>query len=181
VSAKKQAADAESHLAEALKRATEAAAALERIKSPRRLTNVPELIATLTAFKGTEYTFSAVFADEESLLLLKIIDDVLQRSGWKRGKPVGGFPAINVFGPENPYGVPAALTDGIRISADSPEETLELQALGLEKLRSPVKESVFLNLSLSSVLLPPEQPAPLVNVVKGSSKTVRISIGKKPQ
>jgi hypothetical protein len=185
VSAKKQAADAESHLAEALRRATEATAELDRLKSPRTLTNVPKLVSTLSEFKGTEYTFSAVWADEESVLLLRSINDVLQRAGWKRGKALGGFPAINVFGNDEPFSVPEALNSGIRISVDSPEDISVLKSLPPDKLPMPVRAAVALDIALSSSLSPREDIehpylVNLVNVGKAESKTVRISIGKKP-
>lgn len=54
-SAKTLAADAESHLAEALKEATNAQAELNRLRSPRSLTNVSALISTLQRFKGTKF------------------------------------------------------------------------------------------------------------------------------
>jgi len=182
VSAKNQASSAESHLAEALQRAAEATAALDRLKSPRSLTNTPGLISALAAFKDTEYTFSSVSADEESIRLLKSVNDVLQQAGWKRTKPPGGFPAINIFGTDDPFAVPAALTNGIRISVDWPEGLSALQALPLDKLPMLVKAAVSLNVALSSGLSPQEDtehPHP-VDIVKGESKTVRISIGKKP-
>jgi len=182
VLAKKQAADAESHLAEALRRVAEATAELDRLKSPRSLTGVPELISTLTAFKDTEYTFSSVCADEECLRLLKSVNDVLQRAGWKRTNPPPGFPAINVFGKDDPFSVPEALTNGVRISVDSPEGLSALQSLPLDKLPILVRTAVSLNIALSSSLSPPENiehPHP-VEIIKGESKTIRIAIGKKP-
>jgi hypothetical protein len=98
ISAKEQAAEAQSHLGEALRRAIEATAALNRIKSPRSLIHIPELVATLEAFKDTEYTFSSVFQDEESIDLLKQLDTVLQRAGWKRVKPPpGSHFVVNVY------------------------------------------------------------------------------------
>jgi hypothetical protein len=185
VSAKTQAAEAESHLAEALRRAADAAAEMSRFKSPRSLTNRNKLISTLSEFKGTEYTFSAVFPDEESVLLLKNVDGALQSSGWKRGKSFGGFPAIQVFGSDNPYSVPEALNNGIRISVDWPEGlNTRLKALARDNLPSPIRAAAYLNLALSSSISPPEERPekyPLgVDIQKGDSKVIRISIGKKP-
>ena len=179
-SAKEQAAGAESHLAEALQRAAEATAQLERLKSPRSLTDIPKLISTLAEFKDTEYTFSSVFPEEESILLLRSIDDVLQRAGWKRGKSVPGFPGVNVFGSDNPYGVPSALTNGIRISVDWPEGLSPLESLPVDKLPMPVSAAVFLYRSVLSHISPAEEHPYLVDVQKGQSKTIRISVGKKP-
>jgi hypothetical protein len=180
VSAKTQAADAESHLADALQRAAAATAELDRIKTPRSLTNIPKLISTLAEFKDTEYTFSSVGADPEPLALLKSVDDLLQHSGWKRGKAIPGFPTINVFGKDVQYSVPVALTDGVRISVDSPEGLEPLKQLPLEKLPTYVRAAISLYLSLSSNLFPADEHAQPVDVQKGESRTVRISIGKKP-
>jgi len=182
VSAKKQAASAESHLADALQRAAEATAALDRLKSPRSLKNISELITTLVAFRDTEYTFSSVFADEESIQLLKSIDGVLQEAGWKRTKSPGGFPAIHIFGKDDPFVVPSALTNGIRISMDWPEGLAALQPLPPDKFPMLLKAAVSLSTSLFSNLSPPEasEQAYLVDIVKGESKVVRISVGKKP-
>lgn len=185
VSAKSQAAEAESHLADALQRAANAAAELDRLKSPRTLTNVGRLISTLSEFRGTEYTFSAVYANDESLSLLKIIDNALQLSGWKRGKPISGFPSIDVFGKDNPYPVPQALNKGIRISVDWPGGiTDQLKSLNADQLPEPLKAAVYLNLALFSSVSPqeetPEKKAFQVNIETGDSKEVRISVGEKP-
>jgi len=182
VSAKKQAAEAESHLAEALRSAAEARAELNRLKSPRSLSHVSELVAGLAAFKDTEYTFSSVFADDESIQLLKQVDSVLQRAGWKRTKPGGGYPAINVFGKEVDFAVPAALTSGIQISVDSSESVTALQSLPLEKMPELVRAAIALNLTISSNLFPAEEhaAAKTVDVQPGASVAIRIAIGKKP-
>jgi hypothetical protein len=182
VAAKKQAAEAEAHLAEALRRAAEATVALNRLKSPRSLTNIAELTVTLAQFKDTEYTFSAVSSDQEALQLLKSVDAVLRQAGWKRGKPILWAPAINVFGPEDPYSVPVALNNGVRVSVDWPEGLPALQSIPVDKLPTLVKAAVTLNFALFSNLDPPEDlehPFP-VDIGKGESKTVRIAIGKKP-
>jgi hypothetical protein len=176
VSAKKQAAEAESHLADAQERAANATKALERLTSPRGLQNLKQLVATLETFKGTEYTFSAVYSDQESLQLLAQINDVLKKAGWNRGKPVGGFPAINVFGTSDPYAVPAALNNGIQITVEWPEEVPQ----SLEQLPPLVRAAVILNKALSGNLTPAEKSPSLVNVEKGDSKTIRIAVGKKP-
>jgi hypothetical protein len=206
--AKRGAAAAESHLAEARQKAAEADAKaegfrldiaraneraakaekettgakleLERLRSPRSLTGVPKLISELSELKGTEYTFSSVFPDEESITLLRSIDGALQESGWKRGKPVPGFPGVNVFGSGNPYGVPSALTNGIRISVDWPEGFSPLESLPIDKLPMPVRAAAALFRSLSSHISPAEEHPNLVDVQKGESNTIRISVGKKP-
>jgi hypothetical protein len=181
-SAKTQAASAESHLAEALQRAADATAELNRLKSPRSLIHVPELVTTLETFKGTEYTFSSVFEDEESIMLLRAIDDALKRAGWKRVKPTHRFPMINVYGDNEDFAVPSGISNGIQISVDSLEPLATLQSLSLDKLPELTRAAVALNLGLSSSLSPPQAPADnkLVDVQKGTSTTVRIGVGRKP-
>ena len=63
VSAKGQAADAESHLAEALRRAADASAELYRLKAPRLLSDTAGLAEALKPFSGTEFKFGSVFGD----------------------------------------------------------------------------------------------------------------------
>jgi hypothetical protein len=186
VTAKTQAADAESHLADALQKAAAATAELQRVtaeltrlKSPRALTNTTQMVSILTPFKGTEYTFTSVASDEEAIALLRSVDAVLQQSGWKRGAPVGGFPAINVFGLDNPYSVPVALLNGVRISVDWPEDVSHQTPF--QRLPPLVRAAVALNLSIVATLFPLEDgPQRVVEVAKGDSKTVRIVVGKKP-
>jgi len=182
VSAKTQASAAEAHLSEALKRADEATAEVTRIKSPRTLANTSEMVTALGAFKGTEYVFVSVFHDPEAVNLVKAIDDVLQKSGWKRGKSVGGFPAINIYGSDKPdFSVPSGFATGIEVLVDSPEPLSSLQALSVDKLPTLVKAALTLNLSIASCLNPPEQQSERrpVNVQNGTSSTIRIAVGKK--
>lgn len=181
VSAKTQATEAESHLAEALKRATEAKEQSDRMKSNRSLNNTAELTAALEPYKDTEYTFSAVFQDEESINLLKAIDGVLQSARWKRTKPPAGFPAINVFGITVDFAVPLALTSGVKVSVDSSESLAVLQSRPIAELPQHVRAAITLNLNLGSNVFPaPEPPQGPVEVLSGSSTTIRISVGKKP-
>ncbi len=182
VSAKTQASAAEAHLSEALKRADEATAEVTRIKSPRTLTNTAEMVTALGAFKGTEYVFVSVFHDPEAVNLVKAIDDVLQKSGWKRGNSVRGFPAVNIYGSDRPdFSVPAGFATGIEVLVDSPEPLSSLQALSVDKLPTLVKAAVALNLGIASCLNPPEQQSEHrpVNVQNGTPSTVRIAVGKK--
>jgi hypothetical protein len=179
-SAKRQASDAESHLAEALQRASEATAELNRIKSPRSLLNDSQAASALAVFKDTEYMFLSVFADDESIQLLRAIDGVLQRAEWKRAQPTSPFPpAINVFGREVNVTVSAGLTTGVQVSVDSTESLASLQALPLDKLPQTVKAALALNARISSSLYP-SQGEMKVNVQPGTSGTIRIAVGKKP-
>lgn len=185
VSAKNQAAEAESHLAEALRDAAEATAELSRLKSPRSLTNVPKLISTLAAFKGTEYAFSGVFGDGESVSFLQSIDGVLQSAGWKRtvSPPASGVQLlVKLPSSDVPSAIPSFIADGIRISVQFSGEFSVLQSTPIESLPMYMRAGQLLYRVLSSSISPVEEHLALVgvDVDKGESKTVFISIGKKP-
>jgi hypothetical protein len=180
VSAKTQATAAESHLAEALKRADDASVEVNRVKSPRSLNNAAELVSALQPYKDTEYTFSAVYAEEESITLLKAIDKVLQDAGWKRIKPPSGYPSINVYGPNVDFVVPAALTSGITVSVGSSDSLAVLQSLPLAQLPQNVRAAIALNLSLGANISPAQEPSQgLVDVQPNTPTTIRIAVGKK--
>ena len=166
---------------EAREKASEATEGVKRLTSPRSLIHADVLIRNLQPFRGTEYTFSSVFPDEESIQLLRDLDRVLQDSGWKRMKPPGGFPGVNVYGDQQDFAVPNGINTGIHASVDSLEELPALQSLPLDKLPMPTRGAALLTFNLSSSISPSnaENVNP-VNVVKGESKTIRIAVGKKP-
>jgi hypothetical protein len=184
-STKKQAAEAESHLAEAKERAAsaerEAVAAtieLNRLKTPRSLTNVPALVASLQKFSGTEYTFAGVFGDEESILLLRQIDAALQAAHWKRVKPEGII-VLQVFG-KDADGVPLTSGTGITVSIESTEsvDTLRDEARILWPL--VLRAAIAAHDSILSDLAPPQGALHKdVEVEKGTSMVVHITVGKK--
>jgi hypothetical protein len=187
VSAKTQAADAESHLAEALRRAAEATAELNRFKLPRSLADVPKLVSILAEFNGSEYKFSSVFMDNESIELLIAIDDVLQRAGWKRvdlsSWPLG-IPIVDVSGKHGKFKVVGGLSDGVRVSVELPSVHSEqdvpvLQSLPPDKMPILLRKAMSLNNALCSSLFPPEPSCPVL-VSGGESKILEIAIGKKP-
>ena len=183
VSAKTQAADAESHLAEALKRAVDASAELNRLKSPRSLTNISELVDALKPFKGTELEFLSVFGDDESFQLLKQLDNALSLAGWKRLTHSVlniGVPALQISGRDDLVNI--GVNTGIRIAVDSSETLDALQALPRDKLPSHVRVAVILNELIFSHLSPPEvlKPENRVGVDPGPTTAIRIQVGKKP-
>jgi hypothetical protein len=184
VSAESKADEAESKVSEAVQRATEAIAALDRLRLPRTLTHIPELANMLRPLKETEYTFSGVFADEESRDFLKQIDAMLQLAGWKRIKQSGlnrGIPAFKVFGVEKDL-VNMGASTGMNISVDSTEKFEVLQALPIERLPGLVRTGVLLNDGVFSNTSPVEEAKDKnrVDVQRGTSKVIRIDIGKKP-
>jgi hypothetical protein len=174
-------ADAHRLAAEAQQRASEAAAGVSRISTPRSLTNVPELVAALEPFKGTEYVFASVFQDPDSMDLLKALDSALQKAGWTKVKGPGGFPAVNLYGKEDGFAVPIGFNVGVQASVDSSESLTALQSLSIERLPPPVKAAALLTIRLSAQISPqsPEN-VKLVDVKSGTSTIVRIAVGKKP-
>jgi hypothetical protein len=151
----------------------------ERMK-PRSLKISPEAMSALKAFKGTEYTFSSVFADEESVTLLKQLDSILLSAGWMRVKPPHAYPAINVYGKEQDFAVASGLSSGIKISVDSETSLGTLQATPVGQLPAPVGAAVALAMELTAGLAPPQDNGISANVQPGQSVTVRIEIGRKP-
>jgi hypothetical protein len=178
--ANESAAQAQAQVANATAEAAKANLELARLKTPRSLIRVPELISALEPFKGTGYVFVSVFQEEDSLYLLRAIDDVLQKAGWNRAKSVGGFPGINIYGNQpNNFAVPVGFNTGIQISVDSSESVATLKALPVDKLPQLVKAAMTLDIGLSSNLSPPTD-AKLVDVQPGTSPIIRIAVGKKP-
>lgn len=181
--AKKDAALALQHAADANRIAEE-----ERLKrvqieekmKPRSLKPDPKVVSALARYQGTEYTFSSVFADEESINLLKQVDSILHNVGWKRIKPSHAYPAINVYGNEQDFDVPTALISGIKISVDSSQPLTTLQVMPIAKLPPPVGAAADLAIGITADLAPPQEGGIKANIVAGTSMTVRIDIGRKP-
>lgn len=171
-------AEARQLAAEARQQAGEATAGVNQLKANRSLSNARELSARLKEFENTEYTFSGVFADEESIQLLQQIDEALRLAGWRRAKGVHAFPALELFGKDDD--VRAIVSTGVQVSVESLEPLANLQGLSLDKLPSPVNAAVALYLGLSSSISPQDSTARLVNVQPGGSKIVQISVGRKP-
>jgi hypothetical protein len=184
-SAKRDASEAKALLAEARQAAAEAqqlavnaAIGVKRLSSDRTLTDIPGLVAAISGFKNTEYAFSGVFADEESVKLLKQIDEALGVAGWHRAKGSHAFPSLEVFGKDD--GVRTTVGSGVLVSVESPETLASLQALTPDKLPAPVGAAVALSLALASHIVPQDTEGRPVNVQPGNSVTVKILVGKKP-
>jgi hypothetical protein len=180
--ARKEADTFEGDIQSARQGITDVTTHLKRITTPRTLTGADDLISKLKTFKGTKYVFDAVGADKESVDLLKAINDILEKAEWVRDKSVGGFPAINVYGNDKPdFSVPVALISGIQVSADSPEALDALQSRNISQLPQYLQAAIALDLALPSAITPSaEDTTPKVLVVKGTSTTVRITVGIKP-
>jgi hypothetical protein len=147
VSAKTQAASAESHLAEAHKEALDAKRALDEYKKPRVIFDAAGLANALSSFKGTEFSFGSVFGDDESLDLLKQIDEVFGRAGWKRVKQSQirlGIPAIQIFNAKDDL-VELGVRSGVRVEVESKETVEALNALPRDKWPEHVRVALLVN------------------------------------
>lgn len=175
-----KATEAESHLNEALKRAAEATAELKRLASDRSLTNVFELETKLRVFKGTEYTFSSAYPNQEARGFLRIIDGVLQAAGWKPLRPSPPMLAIPVIGSDGVnFNVTPNVLTGIKISVEFPNASLQ----SIPRTEWPVHAlaAITLNVELSASISPrllPENESPL-QVSSGTSMVVKIDVGHK--
>lgn len=152
---------------------------LEKLRLPRSLVDIPGLISVLQPYAGTEYTFSSVFQAPEAIDLLKLIDSVLLRSGWTRTKPPGGFPAINVYGADQEFAVPAGFNMGLQISVDDSLPLDVLKSTPIAQLPPLVRAAVALDTNVFSHTFPKEETAP-ANVQRGTSSVIRIAVGQKP-
>jgi hypothetical protein len=153
---------------------------LEERMRPRSLRLSPQAVSALKAYKGTEYTFSSVFADEESITLLKQLDSILLSAGWKRVKPPHAYPAINVYGQEQDFAVASGLGSSMKISVDSEISLTTLQTTPVGQLPAPAGAAVVLAMELTASLAPPQDDGVKANVQPGKSMTVRIEVGRKP-
>jgi hypothetical protein len=170
-------------LADALQRAANAEAEMERLKTPRSISRSTDLIATLKPFKGTKYVFVSVFQDEEAINFLREIHEILRQAGWERDKSVAGFPALNVYGKDQPdFSVPVGFNTGIQISVESPVPLETLQSTSMAALQPYIRGAAALKFGIDNSTEPVMKNAggQIVNVETGSSITVRIAVGKKP-
>jgi len=185
-SANKTATEAEKHLAEALQEAAQAEAELNRIRSPRSITNEPALIAALTPFKGTEYMLN-VFMDDESLRFTKVVAGALDAAGWVRKQPTVmniGIPTFNVvFKQGSTEAVPACVETGISLHAHAKESISALQSLPLQSLPKTLKAASALKSAIASSISPPDERNVAVGVLDpqpGDGIPMTICVGKKP-
>ncbi|MGA3132213.1 MAG: hypothetical protein ABSD59_15510 [Terracidiphilus sp.] len=174
-------ADAEQRLADATQREANAEEEINRLKSPRTLTNASVFSSDLNQFAGTEYTFSLVFSDLESVTLLKQIDSALQLAGWKRVNP-SPTPTVNVKPyPDQDLIVGIGDTEGVEIDVDStasfdflnknPQSTWPRLVLAAALLRN--------ELALHITPMDGNVNKQLVISPGGSSTAIRINVGKK--
>jgi hypothetical protein len=181
-SAKKQAGDAESHLAEATNSANTLTAKLERLTTPRRVPHSTRAVAPLKPFRGTEYVFIGTCSDPECFDLVSDIDELLKSAEWKRIKgPVMaiGLEQILIHGDKD-FAVNKSLSTGISISVETPIPLESVKALPDDQVPEHLRAAIALNQVLASNVSPPENTSRLVGVDTGPSTAVRIDVGRKP-
>jgi hypothetical protein len=172
----------EAQIADAKARAAQAELELARIKTPRSLTHVPELVATLKPFKGTKYLFFGLFGDEESANLLRQIDGVLQGAEWTRVQPPSPFPPVlNLSLGSVSIAVTQRFDTGVKITVESMESVASLQSLPLDKVPAYIQAATSLRGSLAPRIFPPQNGiGDTINVLSGNEPFVLITVGKKP-
>lgn len=176
------AAQAQAQVAGAMAEAAKANLELAKIKSPRTFALPQETLSALQQFPGTEYTFSAVAGDEESVSFLKQIDSVLQSAGWKRVKPdQTPVMGINVFG-DNDFRVTIGILKGIKVEVGCAMDADALQQIPPSTWPMAVKlAGGFRNAVVASTTPSSEgNAAPSVVILRGLSEVIRISVGSKP-
>jgi hypothetical protein len=181
-----QIAQANERAANAEERTKKAELELARIRTPRSLTNVPELIASLEPFKGTEYTLN-VFMDDESMQFAKVVGGALEAAGWVRKQPAGinlGVPTMKiVFDRGVPENVPACINTGISLRAQVKESLEVLQSRSQQSLPKIVQASLALKSAIALSISPPDERNVVSGVVdpnSGEGIPITICVGKKP-
>jgi hypothetical protein len=183
--AKRQAADAESHLADALEREVKAEAELYRLKTPRSLIRSGELIANLKHFGGTEYTLN-VFMDDESIQFTKALASVLQAAGWVRQQPQGinlGVPTMAiVFDQGSAENVPACVETGISIYAHTKESIEILNSRPVQSLTKELQAALALKSAIALSISPSNERNVVSGIIdpKPAEGPMTVCVGKKP-
>lgn len=180
--AEEAASQAKAQVAQATAEAAKANLELAKIKSPRSVTDPLALTEALKAFGGTEYLIVGCFQDQDSIDLLKQIDQVLTDAGWKRGK----IPSQNSFGDivlniSKDFAVPISSRSGVFVAAQSKEQIEALKMVPMPLLPMYIRAAMALKGGLASGISPSQDGlmSPLV-VEAGDSTSVFIIVGKKP-
>lgn len=184
--AKTQAAEAESHLADALQRAANAEAELHRLKLSRSLVRSENLIAALKPFSGTEYRFN-VFADDESIQFTKAVALALHAAGWIRKQPTSaalGIPTLEVFFDQGvAEHVPTCIETGVSLHAYAKESLATLRVIPFQSLPKTVLAAMALNSAIAQSISPADERNVVTGIVDPTSSEgvpMTICVGKKP-
>lgn len=159
-------------------------AELNRIKSPRSLSEPKELSDELEKFPGTKYTFSGVFNDEESVQFLRNVNFALANAGWVRVKlPITERQThISLLEGTDDFDVPLVISTGILVSVDSPVSPKSINDAPT-RLRMPIiRAAGQLQVLLDALIIPIAKgnAGDSVLVLSGTSDMIRITVGKKP-
>jgi hypothetical protein len=177
---KQQASEAKSQIVDAFKQASAATVELNRLKTPRVLLTPSGLSSALKEFKGTEYTFSSVFQDDEAIELLKQIDSALQLAEWKR-VPFQAPAASIIITLDSGVKVPPGVKVGVLVSAEASEHLESLSSMPIEKLPQWIKAAVELRFLLGVSISPSQgDTGKNLAVSAGTSHAIRIDVGRKP-
>lgn len=183
VNAKSTAASAESHLADALQRAANAEAELQRLRTPRALFKADRFGRFLQRFPGTEYSLST-FQDDEAFELVRQIDAALQAAHWVRKQPAMqlNVPAINILGSNDP--VPVCFDLGIGVHSAEKEPSSAFEGIPYDRLPRRLQVAIDLRDALANSVSPQDSrnvmPKVLVDGKGGEPQPVRICVGRKP-
>jgi hypothetical protein len=145
---------AESHLSDVVKRANELTEQLKRLTTPRSLTSIPQVVASLRPYKGTQYLWAGVCSDVECTDLLKSIDAALQQAEWKRLPSVGTYPALLVLGKDDPGGITVTLEVGIGITVEAPNHSELIAKQDILHAPRHVQAATVLHLDLAANVYP---------------------------
>jgi hypothetical protein len=178
---------AESHLADALQRASKAEAQLNRLKTPRSLVHSDELITALKPFNGTEYTLN-VFMDDESMQFTKVVAGALEGAGWVRRQQSGiilGIPTMEIVFDQGapPEHVPACLDTGISLHAHTKESLAALQSRPIQSLPKTIQAALVLKSAIALNISPPDERNVVSGVIDPKPEEgipITICVGKKP-
>ncbi len=157
------------------------------LKMPRSIGNTQDWFPSLHAYKGTEYAFTEVFPDAESIRLLVFIDSLLKYAGWKRvpaPQPEGiNAPiAINPFGDCRTCFVTMSVNDGVAVEVEEPNPPSEL-AMIPQPAPEYIRAAAALHSTLFAGIFPRDGAAASAHLiaVKGTSHVVFITVGSKPE
>jgi hypothetical protein len=176
---------ARSDVASAQQQEEELRAELERLRTPRSLSDVSQLISALAPYQGTKYLYEAVGTTPEALDLLRAIDSALQQAGWVRDETPFVVIGLHPFADDPKFGVPVSFVTGVHVGITLPntEDKATLNLLWPSQSPEAIKKASFLLSHLRLHIVPSTAHAfgNEINVSKGPvSNTVRITVGDKP-
>ena len=161
---------------------------LARLRTPRSISDIEGLTASLAPYKGASYTFTACFGDTESINLLKGLRGALEAAGWKFIKPsTTSFSVITINDESGHamFSVEISVAVGVEIHFDAVLPIEELQRSPPEILPPHIREAIVLRNALSLHISPKDErnvaSAAMYDLPnKSGSNVVKINVGRKP-